>query len=196
MTFGQVCFQRATADFDEDDLSAPCALPGWNRRHLIGHVAGNADALTNLVTWASTGVETHMYASPADRADGIARAAHMTGEELRAWLANATARLDEGLAGLTSAQWNRVIRTVQGRALPATEIPWLRAREVMVHSVDLASGVEFSSFPEDFLDALVVDITTFRGGVTLPDGPVHEIAAWLAGRRYNLDDAPVLEPWL
>ena len=39
----------AEADLDEAALGAPSALPGWTRRHLLAHVAANADALGNLV---------------------------------------------------------------------------------------------------------------------------------------------------
>ena len=49
------------------DLDGPCALSGWTRRHLRAHIAANAEALRNLAAWARTGVETPMYASPAQR---------------------------------------------------------------------------------------------------------------------------------
>ena len=37
--------------------------PGWSRRHVVAHVGYNARALTRLVEWAKTGIETPMYAS-------------------------------------------------------------------------------------------------------------------------------------
>lgn len=55
---------EATADFDDQAYDAPSALPGWQRRQLVAHIAANADALGNLVHWAATGEETPMYASP------------------------------------------------------------------------------------------------------------------------------------
>ena len=42
-------------------------LPGWTVGHVLTHVARNADAYTNLLTWARTGVETPAYASPEAR---------------------------------------------------------------------------------------------------------------------------------
>ena len=69
--------------------------------------------------------------------------------------------------------------------VPATEIPWLRAREVMVHAVDLATGVTFADLPADFLAALGADIAqqarrrrspTRRADRRRPRSP------WLAGR--------------
>jgi maleylpyruvate isomerase len=35
--------------------AAPSALPGWSRAHVLTHVARNADAMINLLTWARTG---------------------------------------------------------------------------------------------------------------------------------------------
>ena len=33
---------------------APSALPGWTRAHVLTHLARNADAMVNLLTWART----------------------------------------------------------------------------------------------------------------------------------------------
>ena len=56
---------------DDASLDEPCALPDWPRRHLLAHVASNAEAIGRLLTWARTGVETPMYASPEQRAADI-----------------------------------------------------------------------------------------------------------------------------
>src|SRR3569833_847956 len=55
----------------DEDLARPSLLPGWDRAHVLAHVANNADALINLLTWARTGVETPMYASQEARDAGI-----------------------------------------------------------------------------------------------------------------------------
>jgi hypothetical protein len=55
----------------------PSLLPGWSRRTVIAHVARNADALCNLLTWARTGVETPMYASAEAREAAIAATAQL-----------------------------------------------------------------------------------------------------------------------
>ena len=80
--------------------------------------------------------------------------------------------------------------------MPASEIPWLRAREVWVHAVDLGRGVEFADLPDDFLRALEEDIVTRRGPVPHVDGPLAARVAWLAGRPHGLVGAPRLDPWL
>ena len=103
----------------------------------MAHVAANAAALTNLVHWAATGVETPMYASPEQRAEDIEAGALKPPSELRQWVARTADELAAALADLSETQWTRQVRTAQGRLVPASEVPWMRAREVMVHSVDL-----------------------------------------------------------
>uniref|UniRef100_UPI002455B6BA maleylpyruvate isomerase N-terminal domain-containing protein n=1 Tax=Nocardia farcinica TaxID=37329 RepID=UPI002455B6BA len=68
MTAGTTLFADAVAGLTDPDFDTPTHLPGWNRRHLVAHVAANADALRNLVHWAATGTPTPMYASPEERA--------------------------------------------------------------------------------------------------------------------------------
>ncbi|MEU6010379.1 maleylpyruvate isomerase family mycothiol-dependent enzyme [Streptomyces sp. NPDC047453] len=187
----------AVAGLGEAGFSAPSVLPEWTRGHLVAHVAANADALCNLVHWAATGEETPMYASAEERAAGIAKGPTLPADELRSWLTGSAHRLAEGLDGLTDEQWQHQVVTAQGRTVPTTELPWMRAREVCVHAVDLGTGVvTFADLPKGFLTALVAEISAKRGLTELPDGPLPEVAAWLAGRPHSLADAPELGPWL
>ncbi|MFD6529788.1 maleylpyruvate isomerase family mycothiol-dependent enzyme [Streptomyces sp. NPDC060184] len=187
---------EAVAGLDETGFSADSALPGWTRKHLAAHVAANADALGNLVHWAATGVETPMYASPEERAAGIAKGPALSADELRDWLAASARTLDEALDALTEEQWDHEVVTVQGRTVPATELPWMRSRETCVHAVDFGTGVSFAGLPEGFLSVLAEEIRAKRGLTGLPDGPLPEVTAWLAGRPHSLADAPGLGPWL
>ncbi|WP_329029466.1 maleylpyruvate isomerase family mycothiol-dependent enzyme [Streptomyces sp. NBC_01423] len=187
----------AVAGLDEDAFSAPSVLPDWTRKHLVAHVAANADALGNLVHWAATGEERPMYASAEERAAGIAKGPALSADELRSWLTASAHKLAAGLDGLTDEQWGCDVVTAQGRTVPATELPWMRAREVCVHAVDLGTGVvTFADLPKGFLTALVAEIGAKRGLAELPDGPLPEVAAWLAGRPHTLAGAPALGPWL
>lgn len=52
---------------------------------------------------------------------------------------------------LSSELWRAEIRTDQGRAPPVNEKPRLRAREVYVHAVGVATGCGFGDLPGDFL---------------------------------------------
>jgi maleylpyruvate isomerase len=178
------------------DLDGPSALPDWSRRRLVAHVAANADALGNLVHWAATGEETPMYASPEERAAGIERGAALPADELTGWLHASAERLEAATAALTDEQWTHQVTTAQGRHVPATEIPWLRAREVCVHAVDLDAGVGFADLPADFLEALAADVRAKRGDVPDVAGPLAEQVAWLTGRRHALTGAPEIGAWL
>ena len=203
-------------------LNDPCALPGWSGRHLVAHVSLNAEALMNLATWARTGVETPMYSSPSRRDDDIERDAKLPVAELRDRVVETAVALDASLAGLTESQWGQPIKTRQGRQVTGEEIPWMRAREVMVHAADLGATVGFADLPADFLASLIDDIAAKRDGEglvlvatdqdrrwTVPGEPSSEVhgtvaglAAYLSGRETG-DVAgaegrlvPRLGPWL
>jgi maleylpyruvate isomerase len=77
----------------DDVLAAPSGLPDWSRAHVVAHLARNADALVNLLTWARTGVETPMYPSREVRNADIETTAALLPAELRADYAAACARL-------------------------------------------------------------------------------------------------------
>ncbi|MEV0183191.1 maleylpyruvate isomerase family mycothiol-dependent enzyme [Streptomyces sp. NPDC050625] len=222
--FGTDLLTRTLSD-DEMWLSARTTLPDWNRRQLLAHLAGNADALGNLVRWAATGERADMYDSPQARAAGIARGLALPADSLLSWLRGSAEKLNAGMDALTEAQWCVPVVTAQGRSVPAYEIPWMRAREVLVHFVDLADEGNFADLPVDFLRALCDDVIARRS--TLPGtallleakdtgdwwklpgegvpvtvtGPLHEITAYLTGRPHNLINnwdtpAPRLGPWL
>ena len=81
---GTKLFLGALAELRDNELDLPSALPVWTRRHLVAHLAGNAEALLNLVRWAATGEETPMYSSPHQRNADIEAGAHRPAGDLRA----------------------------------------------------------------------------------------------------------------
>jgi maleylpyruvate isomerase len=204
---GTELFLKALESVDDGALGARSTLPGWTGKHLVAHVAANADALGNLARWARTGEETPMYSSPERRDADIEAGSRQPATQLRHWAASSAARLAASLEALTPEQWTHEVRTAQGRTVPATEIPWLRAREVMVHAVDLGGTVAFADLPAAFDGALLDDITVKRsagaegpalhltptddertwavaggGHPTTVRGPLAELTAYLSGR--------------
>lgn len=178
---GSSAFFTALAAMPDARLDQPTALPGWTGKHLLAHVAANADALGNLAHWARTGEETPMYASAQQRNADIEAGATRSAAELRAWAKRSAETLDARLTELDEPQWTARVRTAQGRTVPAEEIPWMRAREVMVHAVDLGAGVGFADLPADFLAALLDDITAKRsaaGGAALTLTAADHDATW------------------
>jgi maleylpyruvate isomerase len=219
---GTALFLKAAGD---DGLDAPSGLPGWTRKHVVAHVAANADALGNLVHWAATGERTPMYSSPGERAAGIEHGGRLPAAELTAWLRLSADTLESEMASLSDEQWQAPVVTAQGRTVPATELPWMRSREVCVHAIDLATGLSFADLPTDFLAALCDDVIGKRGGGPGPalvlravdtgalwelpgegeavelKGELHEITAYLTGRDSGLgtvdgEPAPALPAWL
>lgn len=216
MDAGTTLFVRAVDGLPDEAFAQPCTLPGWTRAHLIAHIVGNARALTNLATWARTGVETPMYASFEQRDADIEAGAALAPADLRARFAASVAGLADSLAALSDAQWDAEVRTIQGRTLPASTIPWLRSREVLIHVVDLDAGVGFDDCPDSFLVALIDDIVerrsttpehpalvleagehrweiTGQGSPVVVSGTLGEISAYLTGRS---ELGPVIPAWL
>jgi maleylpyruvate isomerase len=103
-----------------------------------------------------------------------------------------TARqLAAAVDALTDEACARRVRTAQGRVVPATEIPWLRAREVCVHAVDLAgsgsASVSFPDLPAGFTAALVEDVTALRS--SRGDGPALSLRATDAATTWTVRGA-------
>jgi maleylpyruvate isomerase len=215
------------AGLPDEALDAPTALPGWTRRYLLSHLAANADALRNLVYWARTGEERRMYASAQARDAGIAAGVELPAADLRARVSSSSADLAadlDHLDDLDGAGWDAKIITAQGLTRSASEIPWMRAREIYIHAIDLAvpAGPTFADLPAEFLAALLDDVTVRRSaagggpaliiaasdtgdrwdvagtGAPVPvTAPLPDLAAYLTGRPVpSLPAAPLLPPWL
>lgn len=167
----------ALTDLDEEAFSAPTSLPGWTRRHVVAHLAANAEAIGNLVHWAATGEETPMYSSSGQRNADIESGSHASGAFLSEWFDRSAARLDESMDELTGPQWDAEVVTAQGRTVPASETPWMRAREVLVHAVDLGTGLTFADLPAAFLAALADDVVGKRSAAadTSAAGPALRV---------------------
>jgi uncharacterized protein (TIGR03083 family) len=210
------------ADLPDEALDGPSALPGWNRRYLFSHIAANADALRNLVHWARTGEERRMYASAQSREEGIAAGALVPCAELRARFDSAAAALAADFAAMTDEDWDAKVITAQGLTRSASEIPWMRVREVYIHAIDLATGETYADLPPEFVSALIDEVTVSRSakgggpalviaatdtggrweiagsGAPVPvTAPLADLAAYLTGRPAPaLSAAPVIPPWL
>lgn len=205
---GTAFFRRALDRLRDDELDAPSLLPGWSRRHLLAHVGYNARAVARLVTWAATGVETPMYASPDARGAEIEHGATLNPEALRNLVEHSALDLDVRWRDLPADRWAARVTTAQGRDVPASETVWMRTREVWLHAIDLDDGARFDQVPTAVLHRLVGDIhgawskrpDTTAPGMTVTDVPagagwpasepggpelsgrLSALAAWASGR--------------
>ena len=175
------------AVLSEEALAAPTALPGWSRRYLLSHVAANADALRNLVQWARTGEERRMYASSEQRDDDIAKGSLLPAAELRAWIESSAQALAADLAALPGQAWDAKVITAQGVNRRASEIPWMRARELYIHTIDLDAGTRWADLPADFVAALLDEVTARRSSVG--GGPALAVAATDTGQSWEVAGA-------
>jgi maleylpyruvate isomerase len=145
-----------------------------------------------------------MYSSPRQREADIEAGAKLSGRELTAWFDRSAGELSAAMAALPADAWQSEVVTAQGRIVPASETPWMRTREVMVHAVDLEVGLTFADLPEGFLTALRADIIGKRGAQNVPDvrGSSAAVTAYLAGRPFTDVTTPdgelpeQLPPWL
>jgi maleylpyruvate isomerase len=162
MASGHAHFLARLDDLTDQDLLEPTALVGWTGRHLLSHVGHNARALGRLAHWAASGEPTPMYADAQARATEIELGARWAPPQLRTFVRQEQDRLASSLEALDPTHWATDVVTAQGRTVPASVVPWLRARELWIHAVDLHGGVGFERFPEEFLDELLVDVLARR----------------------------------
>jgi maleylpyruvate isomerase len=190
----------------DDAFRAGSALPGWSRAHVLTHIARNADGMINLLTWARSGVPTPAYASRDARDAAIEAGAARPPAEIRDDVVESSDRLAAVVRKMPKTAWSAHITNVQGREIPATDIPWIRAREMWIHSVDLDVGASFADFPAPMVAELLTDVAAAmgekpdcpplllvapdgtewkvgdQGGPTTVSGPAPELVAWLLGR--------------
>jgi maleylpyruvate isomerase len=198
--------QAVVASLSDQSVGQPSGLPGWTRGHVLTHLSRNADALVNLLTWARTGVPTPMYASSDQRNSDIeAGSRRGLGAQLDD-VADSARRLMQTARALEADHWGAQVRSAQGRDIAASQVPWMRVREVWIHLVDLRVGVDFDAVPEPIARALVQDVArwmdsrveqrmqlvgqlpdvVFGGSAGQPavrvQGSPQALAAWLIGR--------------
>jgi len=189
MDEGTKLFLGCVERLSDDDFGASTRLPGWSRAHVVAHVHHNAEALQRLLHWARTGERTPMYAGVEQRNAEIETSAGTRPAELRERVQASADDLAAAIDGLPETAWANEVQTAQGRTVPATEVLWMRTREVAVHAVDLDAGTTFADLSDDLNTALALDVVRKRAA----GGEAAVLAEWLTGRSV---DVPVLGPWL
>jgi maleylpyruvate isomerase len=173
---GQAYFSRKLAELTDAELYGPSLLPGWSRAHVVAHVGYNARALTRLIEWANTGVETPMYPTTSQRNHEIDFGATLPAAALRNLSAHAAVHLTVEWRDLPADKWTVPVRTAQGRTVPVSETAWMRAREVWLHAIDLDNGGRFSHLPDEFVRRLLPEIA----------------ATWSTRAQNGIDEIPAL----
>ena len=209
---GSAYLLRTLKRIKDAELSGDTLLPGWNRKMLVAHLGYNARAIVRLTEWGRTGIRNPMYENDHQRMDEIKSGATLNPAALHNLVAHSVAQLDSAWRNLSDENWAAMVVSAQGRDIPVSETPWMRAKEVWVHSVDLDKGGSFRDFPPELVDAIIPDVQgkwrlrgetpditleiTDRPGTDLEKivigagGPVvrgiaADVAQWLTGRGYK-----------
>ncbi|WP_308257847.1 maleylpyruvate isomerase family mycothiol-dependent enzyme [Pseudonocardia lacus] len=168
-------------------FAAPSLLPGWSRAHVLTHVARNADAMINLLDWARTGVPSPAYASREQRDHDIEVGARRDPSAIRDDVVHSSDRLAVAVRAMPQEAWQARVGGQGGRSFPASDIPWMRAREMWVHSVDLDVGASLADAPAPMLVAVLDDAATTIGAS--PQCPPLALVATDLDRRWTLGGA-------
>lgn len=157
------CVATVAARLTAEQAGAPSLLPGWSRGHVLAHLSANAEGLMRLATWALTGTETPMYASPEARDAEIEAGAARSGQEHADHLTRTAAALREQLVALEAAPeaLAAVTRAGSGAALPGHLIGHARLRELEIHHVDLGLDHTPSDWSPAFAARTLDQLTPF-----------------------------------
>ena len=159
----------------DDELHAPSRCPGWTRAHVVAHLACEADALTNLATWATTGQQTPDHESRERRDADIEAAAELPAAALCAALEQADARLLGAVRALRHGVRVETVPTMFSGEVSVFSLPALRTTEVVVHHDDLdTTWAWHEADPDAVLDAIEVCVLRLHAR---PDGPGLRIVA-------------------
>ncbi|MEE6265817.1 MULTISPECIES: maleylpyruvate isomerase family mycothiol-dependent enzyme [Streptomyces] len=179
---------------DDAAIGEPSLLPGWTRGHVLAHLARNADALVNLLTWARTGVRTPMYASAAARDGDIERDADRPLATHLEDFQESAARFEAAAQALPEDRRAYEVEMRNGVVERADRLALRRLAEVELHHVDLGVGYAVEQLPPAFVDS-ELDFLTQIKFAGHPELPALELRAddgrrWRTGRR----DAPGTAP--
>lgn len=168
---GETFYLQALDQLSVNGLDEPSLVPGWSRKHVALHVTYNAEGFLRLLEWAKTGEENAMYPSREWRdqqiADGVA---HTSGADTMTLAHEVTEDLTAELDAMPTEAWAAQVVSGRGESIRAAEIPWLRAREVWMHSLDLGIGMTARDFPAEVVDRLLDDVDAVWGA---RQEPVH-----------------------
>ncbi|PSL04057.1 maleylpyruvate isomerase [Haloactinopolyspora alba] len=165
------------AGLDEAALRGPSLCAPWTRAHVLTHLARNADALVNLLTWARTGTETFAYPSAESRAADIEAGAARPPGELVEDLYTSAERFTKAVMDMPDHGWERRVHPRaggEGDPVPGRRVLWLRLLELELHHVDLDAGYTPADWPDSFVRRALDD--TVRAFGRRDDVPAVAVA--------------------
>ena len=191
---GEQFFLQALDQLSRADLDQPSSLPGWTRKHVAAHVIHNAEAFMRLLEWARTGEENRMYPSRQARDEEIgSTVAHTSNGDVMTMAHEVVDELSDEFDDMDDEAWSATVVNGQGKDMQAAQIPWARARETWMHSLDLNIGMTTLDFPAAMVNALLDEITgmwiardepvNYKLNITDRDGSPRMVTAGPEGTR-------------
>ncbi|UOZ09741.1 maleylpyruvate isomerase N-terminal domain-containing protein [Amycolatopsis sp. WQ 127309] len=178
---------RVAGGLGEPELRAPSALPGWTRAHVVAHVARNADGLRNLLTWANTGVETPMYASPEARDTDIEAGARQAVPDILADFVASAGRFEQYAVAMPDDAWAREARNRQGGPVTGAVVARMRLSELTIHLADLGIGPDLDQVLA-LLGPLTEDVV--QHAITSRGAHLPALRLVTDGFEWTMGDAP------
>ncbi|GLQ55586.1 maleylpyruvate isomerase N-terminal domain-containing protein [Devosia nitrariae] len=201
---GTAYFARKLNELRDEALDGASLIPGWSRRHVVALIGYQARWQALAIEQLRTG-EAVALPDQAEQAGQIVLAATLPARALRNLFDHAEVHLNVEWRDLSNSLWERSVRDIDGGSVAVRATPWIRARALWVHAVDLDNGGAYLDFPLGVLDALVADIVghwqsagtvpdlllqptdrpepvRLGAGTTAVNGRMADLVRWLAGR--------------
>jgi maleylpyruvate isomerase len=179
---------ETVSGLDDVTLRGPSLLPGWTVGHVLGHLAGHADSIVRRMVGVIEDRVVDQYpGGPQARAAEIERLAALPLDELVPAVRGSADRVDAIFDQVPDDAWERVSRSVSGKLVAASRLPFSRLREVEVHHTDLGLGHPPSAWPPVIAERSLPDVLAGLPSRTDPGA----LLAWALGRG----PAPELQPW-
>jgi maleylpyruvate isomerase len=173
---------RTVDGFTGEDWSAPSGLPGWNRAHVVAHLALNAEGLAGALTGIVQNEPAPMYASQETRDRDIEELAGADPAELRErLLAGCTLYADAWTALPDDLGGAKFERTAGGPTVPAGASLGMRLREVEIHHADLAAGYSHADWSPRFCEILLGAMTKREWAEPFRADPTDLDGTWAYG---------------
>lgn len=202
----------STIRFDENDWSAPSAIPGWSRAHIAAHLAANANAIRNIVAASVAGREVMLYESPQAKSIAIELGSTRDPLSLQIDLDTSASQLASIFHDMPYNVLDKELQLTQRLRLPAPLLPLVRLSEIILHRWDLRAGHDLTDVDDEPVlwclelraNILVgdpnypafrlvtpegLDITIGRvGNPETVRGDIRTLLGWLTGRSTGSND--------
>jgi maleylpyruvate isomerase len=197
---GTASFARLLNELPDAALTAPSAVPGWTRAHVVARIGYQARALARLAE-AAAGGSAQMHLSDEARRAEIESGASLPARALRHLAAHAATHLDVAWRDLAGPAWEARLPPTDGAAIALRDTPWIRSRALWLGAVDLGAGGSLRDAPPGLLDRLLAEAAaswTGPGRTLTPvdraspvrlgaggspiSGRAADLAAWITGR--------------